>query len=51
MKYYTVVKCIFDNKGEIKKIINFNLDPMTHKEAVTFKSKMTNPNNYMLVEV
>lgn len=26
-------------------------EPMTHKEACTFKSKMRNPNDWMLIEL
>lgn len=45
---YTVVKCAFNKHGEIVKEINFNLEPMTLKEAQTFKSKMVNPSNYLI---
>ena len=46
--FYTVVKCIFNKYGEIVKEINFNLEPMTLKEAQTFKSKMMNSSNYLI---
>ena len=46
--FYTVVKCIFNKYGEIVKEINFNLEPMTLKEAQIFKSKMVNPSNYLI---
>lgn len=46
--FYTIVKCIFDEHGEIVKEIDFNLEPMTLKEAQTFKSKMMNPSNYLI---
>lgn len=46
--FYTVVKCIFNKQGEIVKEINFNLEPMTLKEAQTFKSKMMNSSNYLI---
>ena len=46
--FYTIVKCIFNKQGEIVKEINFNLEPMTLKEAQTFKSKMMNSSNYLI---
>ena len=46
--FYTVVKCTFNKHGEIVKEINFNLEPMTLKEAQIFKSKMMNPSNYLI---
>jgi hypothetical protein len=32
-------------------VIMSNLYPMTHKQACVMKSKMSNPNNFFLVEV
>ena len=46
--FYTVVKCMFNKHGEIVKEIDFNLAPMTLKEAQAFKSKMMNPSNYLI---
>lgn len=46
--FYTVVKCKFNKYGEIIKEVDFNLEPMTLKEAQTFKSKMMNPSNYLI---
>ena len=46
--FYAIVKCIFNKQGEIVKEINFNLEPMTLKEAQTFKSKMMKPNSYIV---
>ena len=46
--FYTIAKCIFNKHGEIVKEINFNLEPMTLKEAQTFKSKMMNSSNYLI---
>lgn len=46
--FYTVVKCTFNKHGEIVKEINFNLKPMTIKEAQIFKSKMMNSSNYLI---
>lgn len=46
--FYTVVKCKFDKHGKIVKEIDFNLEPMTLKEAQTFKSKMMNSSNYLI---
>lgn len=46
--FYTVVKCIFNKYNEVVKEINFNLEPMTLKEAQTFKSKMMNSSNYLI---
>lgn len=46
--FYTVVKCKFNKYGEIVKEINFNLEPMTLKEAQIFKSKMMNSSNYLI---
>ena len=46
--FYTVVKCIFNKHGEIVKEVDFNLEPMTLKEAQTFKSKMMNSSNYLI---
>lgn len=46
--FYTVVKCKFNKQGEIVKEIDFNLEPMTLKEAQTFKSKMMNSSNYLI---
>lgn len=33
---------------QIVKEINFNLEPMTLKEAQAFKSKMMNSSNYLI---
>ena len=46
--FYTVVKCIINKYGEVIKEIDFNLAPMTIKEAQAFKSKMMNPSNYLI---
>lgn len=46
--FYTVVKCIFNKSNEVVKEINFDLEPMTLKEAQTFKSKMVNSSNYLI---
>lgn len=46
--FYTVVKCKFNKYNEIVKEIDFNLEPMTLKEAQTFKSKMMNSSIYLI---
>lgn len=46
--FYTVVKCIFNKYNEVVKEIDFNLEPMTLKEAQIFKSKMMNSSNYLI---
>ena len=46
--FYTVVKCIINKYGEVAKEIDFNLKPMTLKEAQTFKSRMMNSSNYLI---
>lgn len=46
--FYTVVKCKFNKYCEIIKEVDFNLEPMTIKEAQTFKSKMMNSSNYLI---
>lgn len=46
--FYTVVKCIFNKDDEVIKEIDFNLKPMTLKEAQIFKSKMVNSSNYLI---
>lgn len=45
---YIVVKCKFDKYSQIIKEIGFDLEPMTLKEAQTFKSKMMQPSNYLI---
>ena len=46
--FYTVVKCIFNEYSEVVEEVDFNLKPMTLKEAQTFKSKMMNSSNYLI---
>ena len=46
--FSTVVKCLFNKYSDVVKEIDFNLEPMTLKEAQTFKSKMMNPSNYLI---
>lgn len=48
MKNYTVVKVKFNHQGVICEHIDLGLKPMTKKEAFTFKSKMMNPNDYLV---
>ena len=49
MSNYTVVKVKFNHQGVICEHINLGLKPMTQKEAVTFKSKMMKPVQYLVV--
>ncbi len=46
--FYTVVKYTFNKFGEVVKEVDFNLEPMTLKEAQIFKSKMMNSSNYLI---
>ena len=46
--FYTVVKCIFNKYSEVVEEVDFNLKPMTLKEAQVFKSKMMNSSNYLI---
>lgn len=46
--FYTIVKCKFNKYGEIIKEVDFNLEPMTLKEAQIFKSKMMKPASYIV---
>lgn len=48
MDKYTVVKVKFNYQGVICEHVDLGLKPMTEKEAVTFKSKMMNPNVYLV---
>ena len=48
MKTYTVVKVKFNHQGVICEHIDLGLKPMTEKEAVTFKSKMMKPGQYLV---
>ena len=49
MVTYTVVKVKFNNQGFICEHVSLGLKPMTEKEAVTLKSKMMKPNQYLVV--
>ena len=49
MSYYTLVKVKFNHLGVICEHINLGLKPMTQKEAITFKSKMMKPYQYLVV--
>ena len=46
--FYTVVKCIINKYSEVVEEVDFNLKPMTLKEAQAFKRKMMNPSNYLI---
>ncbi len=48
MKTYTVVKVKFNHQGVICEHIDLGLKPMTEKEAVTFKSNMMKPGQYLV---
>lgn len=48
---YTVVKCFFNSHGEIERKHYLNLEPMTHREALTFRSKQMKPSEWMLERV
>lgn len=48
---YTVVKCFFNKQGEIERKHYIRLYPMNHNEALTFRSKMMKPNEYMIEEI
>lgn len=48
---YTVVKCVFNSQGNIVKEIDFNLEPMTLKEAQIFKYKMAKPSHYLVKSI
>lgn len=49
MSNYTVVKVKFNYQGVICQHINLGLKPMTEREAITFKSKMMKPGQYLVV--
>ena len=49
MKNYTVVKVKFNRQCVICERIDLGLQPMTEKEAVTLKSKMMKPYQYLVV--
>lgn len=50
---YTVVKVWFNNQDHTieRKHYNYGLYPMTLKETQTFKTKMMNPNEYIIEKI
>ena len=48
---YTIVLVKFNKYGEIISTREPYLRPMTHQQAVTFRSKMLNPSSWLIVEV
>lgn len=50
-KLYTVVKCKFDRLGKIVDKIDLGLEPMTLAESQTFRIKMTNPNDWLIMSI
>lgn len=50
-KSYTVVKCKFNNFGEIIGKIDLGLESMTLAESQTFRIKMTNPDDWLIIPI
>lgn len=48
---YIIVLVKFNKYGEIISTQEPCLRPMTHQQAVTFRSKMPNPSSWLIVEV
>jgi len=50
-KQYTIVKCFFNRYGEITRKFHIDLKPMSFKEAQIMKSKMLDPNDWIVEEL
>ena len=49
--HYTLVLVKFNKHGEITSTGEPYLQPMTHAEVITFRSKTVNPTSWLIVEV